>query len=347
MKIRTLVVDGSYLLKRSVFGAKNTNTTKFGHIGGLYSFMTTLRKLIKEHSINKVVICWDGENGGIYRYRIDRQYKANRKSKEWHKKIVLSEQEIKKEKEKEESVLKQKKRIQAYAEELFLRQIEVDEVEADDLIAAYCLKHNNKEELIIYSNDRDFAQLLDLNITIIFPNIAIPITKRNFYTEFGYHYANSLPFKIISGDSSDNIKGVGGIQEATLLKYFPELRAKESSVREIRKKAKALNEARKKEKKQPIKALLNLLNGGERLITNYKLINLRSPLLNSQAEDELEQLEMPLSPKGRGSKYLYRMMNEDDFLSVYGSNFVNYVEPFYSVITAENNLYEKYKRSNQ
>jgi DNA polymerase I len=342
MKTRTLVVDSSYLLKRSFHGAKNTYTTKFGHIGGLYSFFTTIRKLIKQHSINKVVLCWDGENGGIYRYRIDRNYKANRKSKKWHEKIVLSENEIRREKEKDESILKQRKRIQAYAEELFLRQIEVDEVEADDLIAAYCIKYNNKEELYIYSNDRDFAQLLDLNITIIFPNLDVPITKRNFYTEFGYHYSNALIFKIICGDNSDNVKGIQGVKEPTLLKYFPEVRAKETTVREICKKADELNKKRISEGKKPLKALENIVDGVDRYKINYQLVNLRSPLLNEQAEDDLLQLEMPLSPEGRSSKILYKMMVEDDFLSVFGSNFVNYVQPFYSVIMSEKDKYNEY-----
>ena len=52
--------------------------------------------------INKVILVWDGEGGGIQRYHIDNKYKANRKNKEWYKKIELSERELKKEKEKEE-----------------------------------------------------------------------------------------------------------------------------------------------------------------------------------------------------------------------------------------------------
>ena len=147
MKIRTLLVDSSYLLKRSFHGAKDTYSVNFGHIGGLYSFLTTIRMLIKEHMINKVVLVWDGEGGGIYRHRIDKEYKANRKTKEWYKKIEMTEAEIRREKEKEESLLKQRKRVQAYAEELFFRQIEVDDIEADDLIAAYCIQNNNKEEI--------------------------------------------------------------------------------------------------------------------------------------------------------------------------------------------------------
>ncbi|GAG66140.1 unnamed protein product, partial [marine sediment metagenome] len=208
MKTRTLLVDSSNLLKRSYHGAKDTSTSAFGHIGGLYSFLTTTRKLIKEHKINKVVLVWDGEGGGIYRYRIDSAYKANRKTKEWHKRIEMTAAELRREKAKEDSILKQRKRIQAYAEELFLRQIEVDDMEADDIIAEYCLKHNNIEEIFLYSNDRDFAQLLDLNITIIFPDKDVPVTKTNYIMHFNHHYTNALAIKIIEGDDADNIVGV-------------------------------------------------------------------------------------------------------------------------------------------
>jgi DNA polymerase-1 len=347
MKIRTLLVDSSYLLERSYHGAKDTYTTKFGHIGALYSFLTTVRKMIKEHMINKVVLVWDGQNSGIYRYRIDNNYKANRKTKEWHKKIEMTETEIRKEKEKEESILKQRKRIPAYAEELFLRQIEVDEIEGDDLIAAYCLQYNNKEEIFIYSNDRDFAQLLDLNITIIFPNIEKPITKDNYFFHFNYHYRNALPMKIIGGDVSDNIKGIAGIKEKTLLEYFPEMQFKQITVNDIYNKAKEINKERVVNKQKPLKIFENLIKGKEILKTNYQLINLKNPILNEQAKEELLQLEIPLSPENRGSKNLYKMMMDDEFLSIYKSTFPNYVEPFYTVIMNEKQLLTEYMKNNK
>jgi DNA polymerase-1 len=342
MKIRTLLVDSSYLLKRSFHGARETYTSSFGHIGGLYSFLTTIRKLIKAHMINKVVLVWDGENSGVYRHHVDISYKANRKDKSWHEKIMLTEAELRREKEKEESILKQRKRIQAYAEELFLRQIEIDEIEGDDLIAAYCVNYNNKEEIFIFTNDRDFAQLLDLNITIIFDNILTPVTKSNFFHFFNYNYANALTMKIICGDVSDNIKGIPGVKEKTLMKYFPELKFKELTVRELCGKADEINKQRIEEGKKPLKALENILNGIDRLKLNHKLINLKNPFLNETALEELEQLEMPLSPEGRGSKNLLKMMNEDEFLSIYNSTFVNYVEPFYSVIMNEKQLLKEY-----
>lgn len=346
MKTRTLLVDSSYLLKRSFHGAKDTHTDKFGHIGGLYSFLTTVRKMIKNHMINKAVLFWDGEGGGIARYRIDHAYKANRVSKKWHQRIEMTAAEIRREKQKEESILKQRKRIQEYAEELFLRQIEVDDTEADDLIAAYCLEHNNKEEIFIYSNDRDFAQLLDLNITIIFPNISQPVNKTNYIMHFNHHYTNALAMKIICGDTSDNIHGIQGMGEDTLLKHIPELKFKTFTVKEICRRADEINKERIENKKKPLKVFENLLNGVDRLKTNYELINLRKPMLNEGAVEELIQLEAPLSPDDRGSKNLYKMMIEDEFLTVYKSTFPNYVEPFYSIIMNEKQLLNEYYKNN-
>jgi 5'-3' exonuclease len=296
--------------------------------------------------INKVVVVWDGEGGGIYRYRINNEYKANRKNKEWFKKIEMSDAEIRKEKEKDESILKQRIRTQAYIEELFLRQIEVEDIEADDLIAAYCLKHNNIEEIYLFSNDRDFAQLLDLNITIIFPNIDQPVTKINYMMHFNHHYSNALILKILCGDTADNIAGIKGMGEDTLLKYFSELRFKTMTVREICEKADNLNKERVLNKKKPLKVFENLINSVPQLRTNFKLTNLRKPILNENAKEALLILEEPLSPDNRGSKNLYNMMMEDDFLSVYGSGFVQYVEPFYTVISHEKQLLNEYNRNN-
>lgn len=345
METRTLLVDSDNLLKRSFNGAKDAYTTSFGHIGGLYTFLTIIRQKIKKHMINKVVLVWDGERGGIYRHRIDKAYKANRKHKEWYTNIELTDAQIRKEREKEQSILKQRIRIQQYVEELFLRQIEVEEIEADDIIAAYCLKYGKKEEIFIYSNDRDYAQLLYLNVTILFPNIDAPITKTNYLMHFNHHYLNALAIKVIEGDTADNIPGVGGIKEQTLLKHIPELKFKYVSVRDICSKADKINQERVTNKKKPLKALENLINSVKRLKINYRLINLKEPMLNENAENELFNLEQPLSPENREAKNLNAMMKEDGFLTVYGSNFVNYVEPFYSVIISEKDRLKKFLKN--
>lgn len=343
---RTLLIDAAYLLKRSMDGAKDVYT-KAGHIGGLYQFLTTIRKLIKQHKSNKVILFWDSETGGIFRHRIDKNYKANRPNKKWST-IVLTEAEIKKEYLKKESTLRQKKRIQSYAEELYLRQIEVEDIEADDLISYYVQKYHLKEDLILFTNDRDFVQLLKYNLGIVFGNMNdLVITKHNFFAYFDYHYLNSLPIKIICGDKADGIVGVGGIELKTLQTHFPDFKFKPYSVNEIRKYAVLHNQDRVKNKKSPLKALTNISENVNRLKMNFELVNLEKPMLTDKAIEELEQLDLPLNPEGRSSSILLNYMMEDEFLSIYNSNFVNYVEPFYTVITNERDAYKDFEKKNK
>jgi hypothetical protein len=121
------------------------------------------------------------------------------------------------------------------------------------------------------------------------------------------------------------------------------------TVREICRKADEMNAERVTNKKKPLKALENIVNNVPRLKTNFKLVNLREPMLTEEAQEEIQQLEVPLSPEDRGSKNLYNLMIEDGFLTIYGGTFPQYVEPFYTVIMNEKQLlteyYKKYKAS--
>jgi 5'-3' exonuclease len=342
METKTLLVDASYLLKRSYHGVKNAHNNS-GHIGGVYGFITKIRKFIKDLKVNKIILIWDGEQGGIYRHRLYPQYKSNRKDKSWYQPIELTQEEIDIEQEKEQSILYQRKRVQAYAEELFLRQIEVQDIEADDLIAEYCKRNHEKEEIILYTNDKDFLQLLNLNISIYLESVGEIVEAGNFFNYFKYFYKNALTMKILCGDNSDVIAGIDGLAETTLLKYFPELIDSEVSVRDICKRSVQINEQRLKEKKKPIKALASITENIERLKINHRLMNLNEPFLSEEA---YKALDLPLNDENRGSKNLVPMMNEDDFLSNYSNygRFADYVQPFYTVIAREKDLLKNYMK---
>lgn len=344
--IRTLLIDSSYLLKRSYHGSKNSYT-KAGFMGGVYGFLTKVRQLIKEHQINKTVLVWDGENGGIERYRLDNDYKSNRPDKSWFKKIEFTDEEIKRELEKKESILIQRIKIKNYAEELFLRQIEVPTIEADDLIAAYVMQHSKNEEILLFTNDKDFLQLLEYGIKIKLDTHERIINSGNFFLNFPYHYKNALTMKIICGDTADVIKGVGGVKEATLMEYFPVLTERYVSVREICVMAEQINNERVKKKLKPLIALKNITTKIDRLKLNYELINLSKPFLNEEAIKALSDLSDPLVDENRGSSNLYKLMQQDDYLSLYSNygDFVNYVEPFYTVIAREKQLYKQFQKN--
>lgn len=346
VNINTLLVDANYLFKRSLLGAKHVYA-KSKPIGGLYSFMTTLRMLINENNINKAILCWDGENSGKMRYYIYEGYKANRESKSWYNKITLTDKQIYRE-EKDMGELYQKIRIQQYSEELFIRQIEVDEIEADDVIAYYCKYKKPEENVLIFTNDRDYFQLMDyVNVSIYVDNKSTVIDKDIFFMYFKYHYSNSLTMKILCGDTSDNINGIVGLQETTLLNYFPQMKERYVPVKEVYSEAFKISKQRELDKKKPLKVIENIIEGKDILVRNKKLMDLKNPMMSKEAIDEYETLYDPLSSDNRGSKNLLPMMNEDGFLDNYNSNFVNYVTPFYSIIMKEKEYYDNYTNSSK
>ena len=117
---------------------------------------------------------------------------------------------------------------------MFIRHIEIDACEADDIIAYYC-KISKDEHKTIFSSDRDLTQLISEDVSIYSPS-----TKKHYkngdmikmYDVEIPHY-NVKTWKILSGDKSDNINGIYYLGEKTLVKLFPELLDKEVNIDDI------------------------------------------------------------------------------------------------------------------
>jgi 5'-3' exonuclease len=76
------------------------------------------------------------------------------------------------------------------------------------------------------------------------------ITKDNAVNEIGIIPENIVLEKVICGDVSDNIKGVKGVGNETLIKYFPQLKTEKMDLRAIIERSKFLLEERKQQKKR-------------------------------------------------------------------------------------------------
>jgi 5'-3' exonuclease len=359
-KLKTLLVDSNFLLKRSIQATSKSQEyyTKGGNMGGIYQFMVSLRKLVKDLKINKSVLMWDGENGGKLRYDIYRDYKANRENKTWYSMTTLSEAQIKDLERSKRSTLVQRICIQQYAEELYMRQVEVDIIEADDLIAYYCKLYHLEEDIIIFTNDRDMCQLLELDgVSIYMSNLKCLIDKNSYFLYFNHHFSNACLMKVILGDDADNIRGIHGAGEKTLLEHFPELKTEKLTYQHIVERAAQINKERveSKPKKKPLKVLTNIVNGtyydkikevevsmGEEFyILNNKLVNLDTPMLNREAVSALKDVAtLPLTPEDRGSKNLLELFKRDSFLNLYKGTFVSFVEPFYPVVIQEQEYFK-------
>lgn len=319
---KTLLVDGNNLLKIGVHGVKDF-FNKGEHVGGTWHFLNTLRKFLEENNYNKVVVFWDSETSSSERRLLYPKYKLNRKQKD--------EQDF-----KEQSFLNQKQRVKQYLEEMFVRQLEIEKSEADDLIAYYC-KISEDEDKTIFSSDRDLTQLISEKVTIYSPQQKRYYKNGDFIKMYEIeipHY-NVKTYKILTGDSSDNIDGIFYLGDKTFLKLFPEILETELKYTDILTKAEQLLT----EQKGNV-ALQNLLSGktkegifgDEFFVINEKLVDLANPLITEEGK-ELVRLyySESLDPDGRGHRNLIRMMMDDGFFKFLPKGddaWVNFLKPF-------------------
>ena len=183
---KTLLVDGNNLMKIGFHGVKDY-FHKEKHIGAIWHFLNTLRKFLEVNNYNKVVVFWDSDTNSSQRRLIYPKYKLNRRD--------LSN-EI-----KQDSYEEQKQRVKQYLEEMFVRQLEVENSEADDLIAYYC-QISEDENKTIFSSDRDLTQLISEKVSIYSPS-----TKKYYnmgdtikISDFEVPHYNVKTIKILTGD---------------------------------------------------------------------------------------------------------------------------------------------------
>lgn len=327
---KTLLVDGMNLLKVGFHGVKEFYH-EGKHIGGIWHFLNTLRRFIEEYNFDKVVVMWDGEENSLARKTIYPQYKENRRS---------DDNPL-----KEQSFNQQKERIKQYLEEMFIRQINVEKNEADDLIAHYCQIAEN-EKITIFSGDRDLTQLISENVSIYSPN-----TKKTYkkgdkikLKDVEVPHYNISVCKILIGDKSDNIDGIYFLGEKTLINLFPEILDDKVNLTDILTKAETLF---KTDKDNGV--LKNLLTGktksgiygNEFFEINEKIVDLSKPLITEEGKQVVElYYTETLDPDGRGYRNIIKMMMQDGFfkfLPKQDNSWVNFLTPFLKLTRKEKN----------
>jgi DNA polymerase-1 len=330
--VKTLLVDGNNLVKIGFHGVKDYYHNG-KHIGALWHFVNTIRRFIDEQNFDKVVVMWDGDDNSSTRKLIYPQYKEQRRDRDNEYKL--------------DSFTEQKERIKQYLEDCYVRQINVDNNEADDLIAYYCQISDN-EQKTIYSGDKDLTQLISDKVSVYYPR-----TKETYQLGskikcdiYEFPHQNIKTYKILSGDKSDNIDGISGLGEKTLIKFFPELLEKPVTITDILQKAENLLKENKNNK-----TLQNLISGktksgvhGEKFFDiNEKIINLSNPLITDDAKELVElYYRETLDPDGRGHRNLIKMMMEDGFFKYLPKGddaWVNFVRPFMKLTRKEKRNY--------
>ena len=150
--------------------------------------------------------------------------------------------------------------------------------------------------------------------------------------------------KILCGDASDNIKGIKGFGEKTLLNNFDEITKRKVTLNEIIEKAKNINEERAKSKKKPLKWAENIVNrvtdgaqGNEIYEINEKIIDLKKPLMTDEAVEMIENIMYtPIDPEDRTLENLYRILLENDVEDLRDeTKFSNFFSEFLYLIDKE------------
>ena len=80
------------------------------------------------------------------------------------------------------------------------------------MIGTLAMKHKTHADVFVYSNDKDFAQLVDDNVTLLQPQkmgglkvLDVPAVQKK------YGGPEMVTTFSLAGDASDNVPGVPGI----------------------------------------------------------------------------------------------------------------------------------------
>jgi DNA polymerase-1 len=216
---RVLLVDATNLFIRS-YAAVPSMDEDGRHVGGMVGFLKSLGFAIKTFRPSRVIVVFDGRGGSLRRRKLYPEYKKNRKPP-----IRLNRQYDMTTDEQEAQNMKfQLVTLVELLDCLPVTVFAMDLVEADDVIAYLSqLVTEVGGSSIIYSTDKDFFQLAADNVKIHNPVKKKTYTVDSIVEEYSIHPKHFHFFRALDGDVSDNINGVRGVGEKSLLKYLPEI----------------------------------------------------------------------------------------------------------------------------
>jgi len=208
---KVLIIDGLNMFIR-VFGAVPALNDDGEHCGGITGFLLSTAATIRNLNPSRVVIVFDGKGGSHRRKKVYADYKGGRTGLTRLNRLSGYE-DIE---DQQQSMKKQFVRLYEYLQNLPVTLLQVDYVEADDLMA-WMANHYFKKEVVLLSSDKDFLQLVNERIKVYSPVKKVMYDEPLVKEEWGVIPQNLIWYRVIMGDTSDNIKGVNGIGTKTIL----------------------------------------------------------------------------------------------------------------------------------
>src|SRR5436189_485714 len=219
------LIDGSGFIFRAYFArAKDPKAERFRTTRGVPTevvmiFSNMLDKYLRETDADHIAVIFDA-SGRSFRNEIYGEYKANRR-------------------EMPDDLAPQLKHVRRAAEAFGVCHIEMNNFEADDLIATYA-RHAVEAgaKVTILSSDKDMMQLVaDDRVMMRDPMTDRPIGEAEVREKFGVGPDKVIEVQALCGDSTDNVPGVPGIgvkTAAELINTYGDLEALLSRASEIK-----------------------------------------------------------------------------------------------------------------
>src|SRR5438105_7598707 len=193
------LIDGSGFIFRAYFArAKDPKAERFRTTRGVPTevvmiFSNMLDKYLRETDADHIAVIFDA-SGRSFRNEMYSEYKANRR-------------------EMPDDLAPQLEHVRRAAEAFGVCQIEMENFEADDLIATYA-RHavETGAKVTILSSDKDMMQLVsDGRVMMRDPMTDRPIGEAEVREKFGVGPDKVIEVQALCGDSTDNVPGVPGI----------------------------------------------------------------------------------------------------------------------------------------
>ncbi len=203
---KIVVVDGNSVVYMSYYALSGTGLkNKLGvPTNAIYNFIIFLNKLIEQTSADMIVFTFDigKPHSRLEKYE---EYKAGRKPMP-------------------DDLRQQFPIIKKYLNIVNIPYFELDGAEADDIIATIAEVTKEKHKVEIYSRDKDLLQLVDKNVDVHMLKKGLSeidtYTVENFKEKTNLNPEQIIDLKALSGDLSDNIKGVPGVGAKTAEKWI-------------------------------------------------------------------------------------------------------------------------------
>ena len=211
---KLIIIDGNSLLFRAFYatsfgGPESIMRTSFNQpTNAIFAFGNMILKILGKLEIDNGIFVGFDCDSSTFRKEEFADYKANRKPcpEELKTQFPLSRD---------------------FLSSLSIPHFELHGVEADDIcgtLGKMASKEGIKVE--IYTSDRDYLQLIDNNISINLPIKGLSelenINQGNIFAKFGFYPLQTIDYKGLRGDSSDNLPGIPGIGEVTAKKLLAE-----------------------------------------------------------------------------------------------------------------------------